>query len=170
MVSLNLTGPYSRFDSEKATPRMRYLSLFFFLALTVGGGMLVGMYNMPGEWYAGLNKPFFNPPNSVFGPVWGVLYVMIAIAGWRVWQRAPAGLDMQVWFAQLALNFFWTSAFFSLEAIGLALVVVIAILLLAALFTFRVFSIDRVAALLFVPYVLWVAFAATLNAALFVLN
>lgn len=149
---------------------MRYLSLILFLLLTLGGGTLLGAYNVPGEWYAELNKPFFNPPNWLFGPVWSVLYVFIAIAGWRVWRRAPASLEMQIWFAQLVLNFFWTSAFFSMEAIGLALVVVTVIFLLVAFFAFRMWSIDRVASWLFIPYAIWVAFAAILNAALFILN
>ena len=57
----------------------------------LGGGLVIGFLNAPGEWYAGLAKPAFNPPGWIFGPVWTVLYVLIAIAGWRVWQRDRGG-------------------------------------------------------------------------------
>ncbi len=65
----------------------RTLSLMLFLVLVLGGGLVLGFLTTPGEWYAGLSKPAFNPPGWLFGPVWTVLYILIAIAGWRVWQR-----------------------------------------------------------------------------------
>ena len=97
------------------------LRLSLFLLVTVGGGLLIGLLNVPGQWYSGLAKPSFNPPNWIFGPVWTVLYVMIAIAGWRVtrsdWDNWPA----RFWATQLILNFFWSPTFFSLHVIGMAL-------------------------------------------------
>jgi benzodiazapine receptor len=62
----------------------RYVSLILFLLLVVGGGLAIGYFTAPGEWYAGLAKPSFNPPAWLFGPVWTVLYILIAVAGWRV--------------------------------------------------------------------------------------
>ena len=99
----------------------RYLTLALFLLFTVGGGLLTGLYNMPGEWYQGLVKPSFNPPPWLFGPVWTILYVLIAFAGWRTWQRRAEGPAMQVWFAQMVLNFAWSPVFFTAHAIDVPL-------------------------------------------------
>ena len=89
-----------------------------FLALVVGGGLTVGAVTTPGQWYAQLAKPSFNPPGSLFGPVWTVLYVLIAIAGWRTWEREPA-MPMKLWWAQLAVNFSWSPAFLLRTGLGL---------------------------------------------------
>ena len=90
----------------------RYLTLALFLFFVIGGGTLIGASSPPGEWYAALEKPAFQPPGWLFGPVWTVLYILIAIAGWRTWQRRAEGPAMQVWFAQMAVNFIWSPAFF----------------------------------------------------------
>lgn len=149
---------------------MRYVTLALFLLFTVGGGSLIGIYNLPGEWYAGLVKPSFNPPDWIFAPVWTTLYIMIAVAGWRTWERRFEGPAMQIWFGQLAVNFAWSPVFFSLHAIGLALVVIALMLALIIAFVAISWKRDRLSAWLFVPYVAWVAFASTLNASLFILN
>lgn len=148
----------------------RWFVLTGFLALVLGGGLVLGFLTAPGAWYAGLVKPSFNPPGWIFGPVWTALYVLIAIAGWRVWRRDRRGRPMTLWWAQLVLNFLWTPVFFGAHQIGLALVVIL--LMLAAILAFVAASWrrDRVAAWLFVPYAAWVAFASVLNGALFVLN
>ena len=68
----------------------RFLTLALFVLLVVGGGSLIGINNIPGAWYQSLAKPPFNPPNWIFGPVWTILYVFIAVAGWRIWrERSP---------------------------------------------------------------------------------
>jgi benzodiazapine receptor len=149
---------------------MRYLTLALFLLFTVGGGILIGTINLPGEWYAGLAKPAFNPPNWIFGPVWTILYIMIAIAGWRSWERRFEGPAMQIWFAQLGLNFLWSPVFFSMHLLGFGLIIIIAMLLLILLFIRFSWNRDRIAAWLFVPYALWVAFASVLNGSLYILN
>jgi tryptophan-rich sensory protein len=148
----------------------RYVSLILFLVLVLGGGLVLGFLTTPGEWYAGLAKPSFNPPAWLFGPVWTVLYVLIAIAGWRVWQRDRTGWPMKLWWAQLALNFLWTPVFFGAHQLGLALVVIL--LMLAAILAFiaTAWRLDRVAAWLFVPYAAWVAFASVLNGSIWMLN
>ena len=104
------------------------LWLIAFLALTLGGGLGIGFWARPDGWYAHLNKPSFNPPDWVFGPVWTVLYVMVAIAGYRVFGRAPGGAAMILWAVGLALNFMWSPAFFRLRAPALALAVVLSLL------------------------------------------
>ena len=145
-------------------------SLILFLVLVVGGGLAIGYLTAPGEWYAQLAKPAFNPPGWIFGPVWTVLYVFIAIAGWRVWQRDRGGWAMKFWWTQLVLNFLWSPIFFAAHQIGLAHVVIL--LLLVAILAFITTSgrQDRLAAWLFVPYAVWVAFASALNASISALN
>jgi tryptophan-rich sensory protein len=111
----------------------------------------------------GLAKPSFNPPPWVFAPVWVVLYALIALAGWRSFERDTAGWPMRLWWAQLGLNFLWPPVFFAAHRIALALVVIL--LLLAAILAFSALSWrrDRVSAWLFVPYAAWVAFASVLE-------
>jgi tryptophan-rich sensory protein len=146
------------------------LVLAFFLVLVLGGGLALGWLTAPGEWYAALAKPPFNPPAWVFGPAWTTLYVLIAIAGWLAWKRDRGGLPMKLWWAQLVLNFAWTPVFFSLHQVGAALAIILALLAVILAFIASAWRQDRTAAYLFIPYAAWVAFASTLNGAIFVLN
>jgi tryptophan-rich sensory protein len=148
----------------------RYLALAAFIALALGGGTLIGLTVQPDGWYAALRKPPFNPPNWVFAPVWSALYIMIGVAGWLVWQRGWRSRMMAAWVAQLALNFIWTPVFFGLHAPAAALAIIVALLAVIIAFIVRGWSGDRAAALLFVPYAAWVAFATLLNAAIVYLN
>lgn len=148
----------------------RYLSFVLFLILVLGGGLLIGYATLPGEWYASLVKPPFNPPNWIFGPVWSLLYVLIAIAGWRTWMREPTGVAMKIWGAQLVLNFLWSPTFFGAKLMGPALVIIVLLLASIILFIARAGSRDRLSGWLFVPYAVWVAFATLLNASLLWLN
>ena len=141
-----------------------------FILLVVGGGLLVGFLTAPGPWYEALAKPSFNPPNWLFGPVWTILYVLIAIAGWRMWQRERTGAAMKLWWLQLVLNFLWSPVFFGLEQIGLALLIILALFATILAFLAAAWNLDRVAAWLFVPYAAWVAFASLLNASIWLLN
>lgn len=148
----------------------RYVSLIAFLVLVVGCGFAIGYMTAPGAWYAGLAKPTFNPPSWIFGPVWTALYVLIAGAGWRIFERDHSGHAMRFWWSQLALNFLWSPVFFAAHRIELALVVIL--LLLAAILAFVAASWrqDCTAAWLFVPYAAWVIFASMLNASILALN
>jgi tryptophan-rich sensory protein len=148
----------------------RYVSLILFLLLVVGGGLAIGYFTAPGEWYAGLAKPSFNPPGWIFGPVWTVLYILIAVAGRRVCQRDRSGWSMRLWWTQLALNFLWSPVFFAAHWIGLALVVILVMLVAILAFIVAAWRLDRVAAWLFVPYAAWVAFASLLNGSIWMLN
>lgn len=145
-------------------------SLAAFVALVVGGGTAIGMLTGPDAWYTTLAKPAFNPPNWVFGPVWSVLYVMIGVAGWLVWTSGRSTAAVPLWWAQLALSFLWSPVFFALHGIGAALIVIS--LLLGVIWTFVAVTARQCprAALLFVPYGLWVAFATVLNGSLYLLN
>lgn len=148
----------------------RWLSLLGFFALVIGGGLAIGYLTAPGQWYAGLAKPSFNPPNWIFGPVWTVLYVLIAVVGWRTFERGRGGWPMRLWWAQLALNFLWSPVFFAAHRIGLALVVILLMLATNLSFIRTVWRQDRMAAWLFAPYAAWVAFASVLNGAILMLN
>jgi len=159
-----------------SSPRLSagWKSLAAFLLLVVGGGLLIGALTGPDVWFASLRKPSFNPPSWLFGPVWTGLYVLIAIAGWRVWQsrivtRADARA-LRLWWLQLGVNFLWSPIFFAAHRIDIALAL-IALLLVSILgFIATVWPRDRVAALLFAPYALWVAFATALNTAFYWIN
>lgn len=146
------------------------MSLLLFLLLVLGGGLLIGYVTLPGEWYASLAKPPFNPPNWVFAPAWTLLYVLIAVAGWRTWERERAAAAMKIWALQLVLNFAWSPTFFGAKQMGPALVVILALLASIALFIATVWNRDRVSGWLFAPYAAWVAFATLLNASLLLLN
>ena len=148
----------------------RYLSLLLFIVLVLAGGLLIGYATLPGAWYSSLVKPPFNPPNWIFGPVWSLLYVLIAVAGWRTWVREPAGAAMKIWGVQLALNFAWSPTFFGAKMMGPALVVIVLLLASIVLFIIKVWNRDRLSGWLFAPYAAWVAFATLLNASLLWLN
>jgi tryptophan-rich sensory protein len=148
----------------------RLASMTLFVLLVVGGGLAIGSFTIPGEWYAGLAKPAFNPPNWIFAPVWTLLYVLIAVAGWRIFERHRGGWPMKIWCVQLALNFLWSPAFFVAHRIGLALVVILLLLAATLAFIAAAWRQDRTAAWLFAPYAAWVAFASVLNGAIWLLN
>ncbi len=124
----------------------------------------------PGEWYAALAKPSWNPPNWVFGPVWTVLYIMIAIAGWLAWRAEGFGRAVTVWAVALIVNGLWSWLFFGRQMIGLAFVDIVVLLALIAGFIAATWTPARSAALLFLPYFAWVAYASTLNGAIWALN
>lgn len=148
----------------------KIVSYILFIGFVVGAGLIAGVTNMPGEWYQALEKPFFNPPSWIFGPVWTTLYVMIGVAGARIWQRAPKSAAMQLWFAQMAFNLMWSPAFFGLQNPELALAVIAGMLVTIIAFMVKAKLIDGISPLLFVPYLAWVAFASVLNLSIAWLN
>lgn len=148
----------------------KVLTRIGFLALVIGGGILIGTLTAPGEWYANLAKPVFNPPNWIFGPVWTVLYVLIAIAGWRQFEADKRSVAMKLWWAQLGLNFLWSPVFFVLQTPWIALLIILCLLGVIAAFIRQVRGSDQTSALIFLPYLAWVAFASALNLSIALLN
>ena len=136
----------------------------------VGIGWLIGATNLPGSWYAALRKPSFNPPNWVFAPTWTVLYIMIAVAGWRTYLQDTKCHAMQFWYAQMLLNFAWPPIVFALHSLTLGLAIIVVLLLTIVTFIVIQWRINRQAALLFIPYAAWVGFASVLNYELVRLN
>lgn len=141
-----------------------------FVLLTLGGGLLIGTVSMPDGWFAALQKPSFQPPNWVFGPVWSILYVLIGVSGAQLYLRNPSSTAMKLWWGQLVLNFLWSPAFFALHMPGVALVIVGLLLLTLGTLIVTAFRESRTAALMLLPYGLWVSFATLLNGAIVVLN
>lgn len=156
-------------DMRIRDPFMPLASLLVFVVLTMAAASFGAMF-MPGEWYASLAKPSWTPPGWLFGPVWTVLYIMIAVAGWLVWRAQGLGALTAAWLVQLLLNAIWSYLMFGRNRIDLALADIVLLLGTIALFTAAAWRVSRPAALLFVPYVAWVAFATGLNAAIWRLN
>ncbi|MGA4643837.1 TspO/MBR family protein [Limisphaera sp. 4302-co] len=133
----------------------------------------LGAFFSPGDWYAGLTKPSWNPPNWLFGPVWTALYTMMAVAAWLVWRRGgwrEQWRPLAIYLAQLALNAAWTPLFFGLHWPGAAFaeIVLLWLAIVATIVTF--WRVQRRAAALLIPYLVWVSFAAVLNFTLWRLN
>ncbi len=150
-----------------------YPSLFACVFITLAAGMISGAVNRPDAWYATLVKPMWTPPGWVFAPVWIVLYVLMGVALWLIWERRSARLSsaaITVFMMQLIFNVVWSWFFFGLHSPALAFAD-ICLLWAAILATILLFArIYRPAVLLLVPYFLWVSFAAVLNFSIWRLN
>lgn len=149
--------------------KTRFVALAVFATLVVIAAQF-GVTFRPGPWYEGLAKPSFTPPNAVFPVAWTVLYVMIGLAGYFAWKAEGIGAAVGVWLLQLILNAAWSYVMFGRHEIGLALAVLAALWLSIAAFIALTWRSSRLAALLFVPYLLWVSFAALLNFEVWRLN
>jgi len=125
------------------------------------------------SWYSTINKPFFNPPNWIFSPVWTTLFILIGISFYLVWQK-DFGKNkkeaLNIYFSQLFLNFLWSILFFTFQNPLLAFIEIL-ILWLVIFLNIKIFyKIDKKAGYLLIPYILWVSFAALLNFSIFLLN
>lgn len=124
----------------------------------------------PGEWYETLRRPSWTPPNWAFPVVWTVLYIAIGVSGWIVWEAQGAGLAMALWLLQLILNAAWSWLFFGRQRMDLAFVDVCALFATILAYIAAALPVSQTAALLFVPYAVWVATAAALNRSVWRLN
>ena len=153
----------------------RVAKLIISMAVSFGAagiGSLATTSNIQ-TWYATLEKPFFNPPNWLFGPVWTLLYLLIGLSLYLVWITKTKSSKQRalIWFGvQLVLNALWSIVFFGLHQPWLAVVVILGLLVSIAL-TMRSFAgFSRTAALLLIPYICWVSFATVLNISIAILN
>jgi translocator protein len=155
-----------------SSPVRSALALVGWLALSFTAAAMGGFF-LPGEWYAGLRKPSWNPPSWIFGPVWTVLYATMAVAAWLVWKRggfAGQRVALSLFLMQLLLNAMWSPLFFGLRNPGLAFVDIV-LLWLAVLAAVVAFWKTRpLTGALLVPYLAWVMFASVLNFAIWRLN
>lgn len=150
-------------------------SLFIFIILCVFVELFASYWTgqTVSTWYPTLNKPVWNPPAWVFAPVWTILYVMLAISGWLMYEAAPSRqrtVALAFYGVQLILNFIWSFFFFSLQSPFLGLIDILLLLLFVVLTIISAWTVRPLAALLLLPYVLWVLYATTLNLGIWLLN
>lgn len=148
---------------------MSWLLFGVFLAACIAAGMTGGLFP-PGDWYRGLNKPRWTPPNWLFPVAWSVLYLCMAGAAARVAVLPGNGLAMGLWALQIALNTLWTPVFFGLRRIRSGMVVLSALWLSVAACMVALWQVDWIAGVLFLPYLAWVSVAAALNFSVMRLN
>lgn len=153
--------------------KLNLLIISILLSQAAGGiGSLATASAIP-NWYTTLNKPFFNPPNWLFGPVWLILYTMMGIALYLIWRKKPTkktNFARNLFFVHLLINALWSLVFFGLKNLGLALVVITTLWLMIAWLIKLFCPIDKRASWLIFPYLLWVTFASLLNYAIWRLN
>jgi tryptophan-rich sensory protein len=152
----------------------KFLLFFLCLALTLSVGFLGSFFTVseiPG-WYVGINKPSFNPPSWIFGPVWTTLYIMIAVSLYLILAKKYENKKKALgyFFVQLGLNFAWSLVFFGLHSPLGALLIILLLDLFVALTILEFQKISRPAAWLLVPYLLWISFATVLNFSIWMLN
>lgn len=153
----------------------RYLKLILCLLIPISIGGISGIATASGlgSWFIGLQKPFFNPPGFLFGPVWTALYLLMGISFFRVIQE-KSGPDKKaallIFSVQLVLNFFWSFLFFKFHLLGFALIEIVLLWFCILLMIKRFRKLNRLTAYLQIPYLLWVSFASVLNASIWWLN
>lgn len=145
------------------------------LALPLGLGAIAGLYTAEAvpEWYETLNRPSFNPPNWLFGPVWTTLYIVLGISLFIIWKQSASkerNLAIFVFLIQQALNFGWSFIFFFFNMIGFALIEIIFLWISIVTMLVLFYRIKPIAAYINIPYLIWVTFATILNASYYLLN
>lgn len=149
------------------------MQLIVCLVICLGAGWLGSVFTRPSlkPWYASLVKPAWTPPNWVFAPVWTLLYVLMGVAAWQVWREAGlASVAVGLFAVQLILNIIWSAIFFRLRSPGAALIENMCLWLAIAATTTAFARVVPLAALLMIPYLLWVSYAVALNGAIWRLN
>ena len=154
----------------------KFLPFFLSLIIPLSIGGVASFFTIPQikSWYIYLHKPVFNPPNWLFGPVWTILYIMIGISAYLIWTGDSTRIHFikarTIYIIQLVLNFSWSIVFFGMHQILMALIVIV-LLWASIVININAFSkINKIAAWLLVPYLLWVSFAGLLNFSIYVLN
>lgn len=142
-------------------------SFAVFVGLVIAAAAFGGQWGA-GPWYNALSKPGWTPPDWLFPVAWTVLYLMMAVAGWLIWETPHPSRPvlLAVWGAQLFLNALWSYIFFGRKDIGLALAELSGLWALIAIFVVLAWPVNREAALLFLPYLVWVSYADALNLAI----
>jgi benzodiazapine receptor len=150
----------------------KFVSLFLFLITTFSASFIGGIttFKFKEPWYSTLVKPSFNPPDWVFGPVWTILYILMAIAIWNVWIKSKNINLVYLYFIHLFFNTTWSVVFFGFNQIELALINLIVLILFIVILFLKYKVISKLSAYLMIPYFLWCCFAFLLNLNLIMLN
>lgn len=151
------------------------LKFIISISLTLSAGAIASFFTFEAiaTWYITLNKPSFNPPNWLFGPVWTTLYIILGVSLFLIWKENRSKVRDQaltIFGIQMALNFFWSFLFFYINQIGIALIEIVLLWSSILLMIRYFYKIYPIAAYINIPYLLWVTFATALNAAYFILN
>ena len=164
-------------EDNTSYPAGQWFALAGFIALCLVVAGIAGWATSQSvtTWYVTLNRPFWTPPNWLFAPVWTVLYIMMAVAAWRIWLirggfTGEAHAPLLLFMIHLSLNFAWSFAFFAAQSTTLGLVVIIALWLSIATTIWAFRPIDHLAAWLLTPYLVWVSYATALNFSIWTLN
>jgi len=153
--------------------RALLLISFILVPLLIGGISGYVTVSAISSWYSTLVKPSFNPPNWIFGPVWTSLYILMGYSSYRIYQSPKSDIRNQaltIYGLQLIFNFFWSILFFKFHLLGVALIEISILLVSLIMMFIRFKQIDRTAAFLNIPYLIWVSFATILNASIWYLN
>ena len=161
---------------ENIVQKFHIWKLIISIAICEATGILSSILSISfmSPWFNSLNKPTWNPPSYIFGPVWSVLYLLMGISLWLIWKSNETTNKKEIaiifFTLQLFLNFWWSLLFFKFHLTGLALVDIGLLLILIIITIVKFFPISRVASCILIPYVLWVSFATALNYFIWALN
>ena len=155
--------------------KSQFYKLLVSILLPLALGAIAGMFTSQAipEWYATLIRPSFNPPNWIFGPVWTTLYILMGISLFLIWKQDVSkqrNVAILVFLIQLLLNFGWSFIFFYFNMIGFALVEIVLLWSSIIITLILFYKIKPMASYINIPYLLWVTFAAVLNASYYLLN
>jgi len=160
---------------DKLIKKINIIELIISIALAQAAGIIGSLFTFSGikNWYAFLEKPFWSPPNWIFGPVWITLFTLMGIASYMIWQRKnvpDAKPVLKLYGLHLIVNALWSILFFGLRSPLLALVDIVILLALIVIIMSRFYKIYKPSGFILIPYLAWVSFASILNAAILCLN
>jgi translocator protein len=152
--------------------QMDYLKLIISIVVCLAVGFIAGIWTSSSinSWYSTLNKPSFNPPNWLFGPVWTILYILMGISLYLVWNQNGSKIAIMFFVLQLLLNFLWSFLFFQMKNPLIAFIEIIFLLAMIIITAIKFYPISTTAAYLMIPYIIWVTFASILNFSIYWLN
>lgn len=161
--------------AKKRKINIRWSQLALAILLSQAAGLIGSIFTFEAipTWYATLNKPFFNPPNFIFGPVWTTLYTLMGVSLYLLWTAKESSIKdkaLLYFYIQLGLNTLWSIIFFGFKNLEIALIEIVSLWIFILLTIITSYKVNKTAALLLIPYILWVSFASILNASIAYLN
>jgi len=168
---LNWIEEYGRFSAMSQTRSFLAFMVLFVLVFSVSYLGSLATDSAVGSWYRQVERPFWTPPSWIFAPVWTTLYLLMTISAWMVWrQMGKLGWPLWLFGIHLFLNLLWSILFFGLQLPGWAFLEILLLVVAIVLVQFSFAPIHRKAAMLLIPYLVWVVYASTLNGAIWLMN